>query len=325
MSPAPLASICVLSYNNAQYLPQTLDSGLAQTYPNIEMVVVDDGSTDESFTIAKSYEAKYPDKIKVYTHPNRENRGISATINLATISSKGAYWSVLGSDDILHKDKIEKQVTFLEARRELEFVYCYVDYIDFEGKKLPGKLGRDITSEADPLRAMLMENYIPAMAMLARHDAIACVGEHDPDLIYSDWDFWVRLISLYKGGFIPESLVDYRIHNSNSSIGTARPTQIGNIRNFYLKLLQHTDNGLLKESYREIIKGQIKNLPAREASWLLIDYYDRLAAGRRAAAFRALKDAFLASPAVVLRPRRFASVLKEAVLSLIPHSKIKES
>jgi glycosyltransferase involved in cell wall biosynthesis len=323
MSPLPLASICVLSYNNARYLPETLDSGLAQTYPNVEMVVVDDGSTDDSFPIAQSYAARYPNKIKVYTHPNRKNRGISETINLATRSSKGDYWSVLGSDDILHKDKIEKQVAFLEAHPKLEFVYCYVDYIDFEGKKLPGRFGTDITSDADPLKTMLMENYIPAMAMLARRGAVARVGDHDPDLIYSDWDFWVRLLSLYKGGFISESLVDYRIHSTNSSIGTARSTQIGNIRDFYLKLLQHTETGLLKNSYREIIEGQIKDLPAREASWLLIDYYDRLAAGRRGAAFRALKDAFLASPAVVLRPRRFASLVKEAVLSLRPHSKIK--
>lgn len=324
MSPLPpLASICVLSYNNAQYLPETLDSGLAQTYPNVEMVVVDDGSTDQSFPIAKEYEAKYPDKIKVYTHPNRENRGISETINLATASAEGAYWSVLGSDDILHKDKIEKQVAFLEAHPELEFVYCSVDYIDFEGKKLPGKFGRDITSEADPLRTLISDNCIPAMAILARRGAVARVGEHDPDLIYSDWDFWVRLFSLYKGGFIPESLIDYRIHGSNASIGTGRARQIGNVRKFYLKLLQHTENGLLKESYREIIEEQIKNLPAREASWLLIDYYDLLAAGRRGAAFRSLKKAFRVSPAVVLEPRRFVSLVKEAVLSLKPRAKTK--
>jgi alpha-1,3-rhamnosyltransferase len=325
MTGTPLVSICVLSYNHARYLPQTLDSALAQTYPNIEIIVVDDGSKDESLAIARDYEAKYPARVKVRTHPNHENRGISRTINLATDSSTGSYWSVLGSDDILHTDKIEKQVAFLEARPELGFVYCHVDCIDFEGKKIPGRFGKDITSEPEPLKTMITENYIPAMAILARREAVARVGDHDPDLIYSDWDFWVRLMSLYKGGFIAESLSEYRVHSSNISIGAPRATQISHIRDLYFKLLQHVEKGLLDESYRKIIEGQIKDLPARQASWLLIDYYEFLANGQRKNAFRALQAAFRAAPAVVLSPRRFASVLKQAVLSSIRHPEIKQN
>lgn len=318
-------SICVLSYNHARYLPETLDSALRQTYPNIEIVVVDDGSKDDSLAIARDYEAKYSPRVKVFTHPNHENRGISQTINLATNSSTGDYWSVLGSDDILNPDKIEKQIAFLEAHPELGFVYCYVDCIDFEGKKIPGRFGKDITAEPEPLKPMLIENYIPAMSIVARREAVARVGDHDPDLVYSDWDFWVRLISLYKGGFIAESLSKYRLHDSNVSIGTSRATQVSHIRDFYFKLLQHVEKGLLNESYREIIEGQIKDLPARQARWLLIDYYDFLANGQRKNAFRALKEAWRSAPTVILRPRRFASLLKEAILSLRPRPKIKQN
>jgi glycosyltransferase involved in cell wall biosynthesis len=321
----PLMSICVLSYNHARYLPETLDSALAQTYPNIEIIVVDDGSKDDSLAIARDYEARYPARVKVYTHPNNENRGISRTINLATNSSTGSYWSVLGSDDILHPDKIEKQIAFLEARPELGFVYCYVDCIDSEGKEIPGRFGRDITSEPEPLKAMIMENFIPAMAIVARREAVARVGDHDPDLIYSDWDFWVRLFSLYKGGFIHESLSKYRLHSSNISIGTPRATQVSHIRDLYFKLLQHVDNGLLDESCRETIERQIKDLPARQARWLLIDYYDFLAKGRRKDAFRALRAASRSAPAVVFSPRRFASLMKEALLSLRQSPKIKQN
>ncbi|HEX8737337.1 MAG TPA: glycosyltransferase [Pyrinomonadaceae bacterium] len=325
MTGKPLVSICVLSYNHARYLPETLDSALAQTYPHVEIVVVDDGSTDDSLAIARDYEARYSPRVKVYTHPNHENRGISQTINLATNSSTGAYWSVLGSDDILHKDKIEKQAAFLEAHPELGFVYCYVDYMDFEGKKLPGSFGKDITADEDPLKSMILENFIPAMAILARREAVSRVGDHDPDLIYSDWDFWVRLISLYKGGFINESLSKYRVHSDNSSIGTPRATQVRHIRDLYFKLLRHVDKGLLDESYREIIEGQIKDLPARQARWLLIDYYEFLANGQRKNAFRALKAASWSAPQVVLSPRRFASLLKEAILSLRQRPKIKQN
>jgi glycosyltransferase involved in cell wall biosynthesis len=325
MTGKPLVSICVLSYNHARYLPETLDSALAQTYPNVEIVVVDDGSTDDSLAIARDYEARFPDRVKVYTHPNNENRGISQTINLATNSSTGSYWSVLGSDDILYPDKIEKQTAFLDAHPELGFVYCYVDYMDFEGKKIPGRLGKDITSEPESLKTMIMENYIPAMAIMARREAIARVGDHDPDLIYSDWDFWVRLVSLYKGGFIAESLSLYRVHSNNVSVGTPRATQMSHIRDLYSKLLQHVDKGLLNESYREIIEGQIKDLPARQARWLLIDYYECLANGERKNAFLALKAAWQSAPTVILSPRRFVSLLKEALLSLRPQPKIKQN
>lgn len=325
MNNEPLASICVPSYNHAQYLPATLDSALAQTYPNIEIIVLDDGSKDDSLAIARDYEARFPGKIKVYTHPNGANLGISATVNAALSHSKGKYWMGLPSDDILYPDKIEKQVAFLEKNPELGFVYCRVNYIDSEGKALPGTFGKDITNDPDPLESIILENFLPGMTVLVRRDVIDRVGDHDADLIYSDWDFWVRLFSLSKGGFINESLIDYRVHTYNTSVGTPRPTQIGYVRAFYLKLLQHIDNGLLSESYREIIEKEIKNLPQREASWLLIDYYDALAGGRRKTAFRALKDALRVSPGVVLSPRRFASLLKEAVLSLIPHSKIKQS
>ncbi|MDQ3799385.1 MAG: glycosyltransferase [Acidobacteriota bacterium] len=315
MSTAPLVSICVPSYNHAQYLPATLDSALAQTYPNIEIIVLDDGSKDESLAIARDYEKRFPGRIKVYTHEGGANLGISRTVNAAFAHSKGKYWNGLPSDDTLYPEKIEKQVAFLEKNPELGFVYCYVDYTDFDGKRIIGRFGRDITADEDPLKSMILENFIPGMAILARREVIARVGDHDPDLIYSDWDFWVRLFAISKGGFIPESLVGYRVHDYNTSVGTPRPVQINHIRDFYRKLLRHVDNRLLNETYREIIEKQIRNLPEREASWLMIDCYDALAKGQRKIAFRALKDAFRVSPGVVLRPRIFASLLKGAILS----------
>lgn len=325
MSHKPLASICVPSYNHAQYLPATLDSALRQTYPNIEIIVFDDGSTDDSLQIARDYETRFPGKIKVFTHPGGANLGISRTVNAAFAQAKGKYWMGLPSDDILYADKIEKQVAFLEENTALGFVYCYVDYIDSEGKPLPGRFGKDITADPDPLKSMILENFIPGMAILARREAIERVGEHDADLIYSDWDFWVRLFSMYRGGFIPESLIGYRVHDYNTSVAAPRETQVRHVRDFYLKLLQHIDNGLISESYRETAEKQIENLPARQASWLMIDCFDALGQKRRTAAYRALKDALRVSPRFVLTRQRVGLVLKKTLLSLIPNSKIKQN
>jgi hypothetical protein len=231
----------------------------------------------------------------------------------------------LPSDDILYPDKIEKQVAFLEKNPELGFVYCYVDYIDSDGKPVNKRFGKDITADEDPLKSMILENFIPGMAILARREAIAKVGDHDPDLIYSDWDFWVRLFSLYKGGFIPESLIGYRVHDYNTSVGTPRATQIAHIRDFYQRLRRHVDDGLIDESYRKVIEGQIKNLPARQASWLMIDCYEEFAAGRRGKALHNLREAFSISPGVVLSPRVFGALLKKVFLSSLPGTKVKQN
>jgi glycosyltransferase involved in cell wall biosynthesis len=325
MSTAPLVSICIPSYNHAQYLPATLDSALAQTYPHVEIIVLDDGSTDDSLKIARDYETRFPGKIKVYTHPNGANRGISRTVNAAFAHSKGKYWMGLPSDDILYPDKIEKQIDFLEKNPALGFVYCYVDYIDSGGKPVPGRFGKDITVDEDPLKSMILENFIPGMAILARREAIERVGEHDADLIYSDWDFWVRLFSLYKGGFIPESLIGYRVHDYNTSVAAPRATQVRHVRDFYLKLLQHIDNGLISGAYRETVEKQIENLPARQASWLMIDCLDALGERRPKAAFRSLKEALRVSPRFVLNKQRVGLVLKKALLSFIRDSKMKRN
>jgi glycosyltransferase involved in cell wall biosynthesis len=325
MSTAPLVSICIPSYNHAQYLPATLDSALAQTYPNIEIIVLDDGSKDDSLKVARDYETKFPDRVKVYTHADGANLGISRTVNAAFAHARGKYWMGLPSDDILYPDKIEKQVAFLEKNPELGFVYCYVAYIDSEGKSVPGTFGKDITADEDPLESMILENFIPGMAILARREAIARVGDHEADLIYSDWDFWVRLFSMYKGGFIAEPLIGYRVHTYNTSVSAPRETQISHIRDFYLRLLQRVDAGLISESYRRIIENQIESLPAREASWLMIDCYAALDERRRRAAYQKLKNALRVSPRFVLNKQRVGLLLKKTILSLIPHSKVKQN
>src|SRR5581483_11395810 len=145
----PPVSLCIPSYNHAQFLPAAIDSALAQTYRPIEIVVADDGSSDGSLAVARRYAARHPDLIRVHTHPGGANRGISATVNLAYAKSRGAYWSGLPSDDVLYPDKVARQVEYLEARPDLGFVYGYADLIDQSGRPLPGRWGDDLTDYPD--------------------------------------------------------------------------------------------------------------------------------------------------------------------------------
>ena len=81
----PTVSICIPSYNHAPYLPAAIESALGQTYRDLEVVIVDDGSTDDSLEIARAYERREPERVRVLTHPGHVNRGTAATANLARI------------------------------------------------------------------------------------------------------------------------------------------------------------------------------------------------------------------------------------------------
>jgi len=217
----PKVSVTVPSYNHARFLPATIESLLAQTYQNLEIIIVDDGSTDDSLQIAEQYAARHPDLIQVVTHPGHNNRGISATVNLGFQLATGPYWCGLPSDDLLHPLKIAEQVAFLERHPEFGWVYCYAYYIDEDGKSRPefGLFGDDVTALPGPVERLIHNNVIPGMTVLMRRAVVAQIEPHDETLIYSDWDFWVRLAARHRVAFQPRVRVRYRLHSGNTSVG----------------------------------------------------------------------------------------------------------
>jgi glycosyltransferase involved in cell wall biosynthesis len=218
----PKVSVCVASYNHARFLPATLESVIKQTYPNVEVVIVDDGSRDSSLQIANDYCQRYPDRVRLFTHSNHSNRGISETLNLATEMATGEFWSCLGSDDVLYPDKLERQVTFLMQNSSVDWVYGFGHFINDQGRRLSGLFGIDITQDRCPIETLILGNRIPAMTVLARRGCIEKVGNHNKTLLYSDWEFWIRMLANHKAGFIARPLVQYRIHGSNVSLGVER-------------------------------------------------------------------------------------------------------
>lgn len=318
MTDQPLVSVCIPSYNHAQYLPYCIESVLAQTYPNLELIIVDDASKDNSLKIAREYAARHPNLIRVHTHPNGENRGVSATSNLAFDLSKGKYWTGLPSDDALYKNRIEKQVNFLEANEKIALVYSYGDYIDAQGNKLPGVFGEDITKTADPLMTLLYRNVIPGMTVLARREAVAAAGYQHRDIIYGDWEYWLRFAARYELGFIPESLVEYRVHDYNTSLGIPDWSQCENNRQVYIKL--QTDVEIKKSKigepkYQDFIRECLAQTARLEARLLVDEYFAALGEGNLTQAKKFIKQAYRLSPRVVLQPKRLAAVLKHALLN----------
>src|SRR2546421_4305196 len=237
----PKVSICIPSYNHARFLPAAIESALGQTYKNIEIIIVDDGSTDGSLQIAESYAARYPALIQVFTHPGQRNLGIAATANLAFQKATGKYWSGLPSDDVYYPHKIATQVAVLEQDPELGWVYGYAHYIDEQGRRQPelGLFGIDITQAPDPVERLIQSNAISAMTTLARRACMEQIGREDETLVYSDWDLWVRMLAHHPVKFLPRVCVCYRTHSYNSSIGISDELRFGHSLQVLLKLRRH--------------------------------------------------------------------------------------
>jgi glycosyltransferase involved in cell wall biosynthesis len=226
----PIVSVCVASYNHARFLPAMLDGLLGQTFRDFEIVVVDDGSTDNSMEVLQAYANRNPEIMRVYTHPGGRNLGISATVNLGFEKSRGKYWCMHDSDDVSYSDRLARQVAFFENHPDVGWVYGAADRIDHNGAPLDGQLGSDLSSCTDFVEHFIWDNPIAAITTIIRRDCALRIGPLDEAVLYSDWEYWIRLSSHYSPVFIPGSVIKYRVHELNTSIGV--PWEAGLERSF---------------------------------------------------------------------------------------------
>ena len=219
MSKPPKVSVCIASYNHAQYLPDCLNSILSQTYQDFEIVIVDDGSQDGSHELLSDFLSSYPEKIRYFWHPDHTNKGYSITTNLSIQKSRGKYIAWIGSDDIWHPGKLEQQVSILDNQPEIGLVYSYAEFIDGSGNRLRGTLGEDVTKDENPMGSMIISCHTPALTVIVRRDCLDQVGLFDELLEYSDWDLMMRIFSHWKAAYIDKPLGKYRVHGKNMSRG----------------------------------------------------------------------------------------------------------
>lgn len=203
----PLVSVVIPNYNYANFLQGAIESVLSQTYPNIEIVVVDDGSVDNSKEVLE----RYTSQVKVIF---QSNQGVSIARNTGVAESKGDLIAFLDADDIWLPTKVEKQVDLFTRDGSLGLVHVGVEEIDQNGRRLrvrmDGAFGW-VFEELLLLRSSVLGAGSGAMVWREVFDNL---GGFDPRLSTSaDWDFYCRLARLYPIGFVPEVLLKYRIHS----------------------------------------------------------------------------------------------------------------
>lgn len=234
----PLVTVLLPVYNGAKYLRPAIDSILEQTYKNIDFLIIDDGSIDESKQIVQSYTDP---RIRFII--NEANLGLTATFNKGIDLALGKYVVRMDADDISVADRIEKQVSYLETHPEVAMVDSIMEYIDSDGKSL-NRYNSDIISEKD-IRASLPENnYLGHSSVTIKTDIYKKYKYHDTDA--EDYDLWLRLANdgliIHK---IAEPLLKYRTHG-NSYTDQKRKRSRSTLRlaitkRNYLKAISFTD------------------------------------------------------------------------------------
>lgn len=210
-APAPAApmvngmvSFVIPNYNHARYLGQAIESALAQTYPNIEVVVVDDGSTDDSSAVA----AAFGDRIR-YIY--QQNAGLSAARNTGVGAARGEYIALLDADDMVEPAYAERLLAALAQAPNAVGAYCGFRFVDQDNKPQARIEQRTMAPEV-LYGALLNGNYWVPESLLARRACYQAMGEFDTSLrACEDWDVWLRFSRHYMLVGIDEALIRYRV------------------------------------------------------------------------------------------------------------------
>ena len=211
-SDSPLVSVIIPAYNAEAFIEQTLESVLSQTYRNIEVLVVDDGSKDQTAEIVKSF----AQKDEHVTLLQQANAGVAAARNLAIEKSRGEYIAPIDADDIWYPQNLEKQVQcMLEAGLSVGLVYAWSVYVDEQG--LPTGGCKTSKEEGEVYISLVSGNFIgSASAPLIRRACFEQVGGYNSQLRAQnaqgceDWDLYLRIAEHYQFRVVPEFLIGYR-------------------------------------------------------------------------------------------------------------------
>jgi len=204
----PLVSVIIPAYNRSWLTVKTVESVLNQTYRPIEIIVVDDGSTDDT----REQLSRYADKIQ-YVY--KENGGACSARNAGLRLAKGTYVGFLDCDDLYHPEKVGHSIRYLEERPQMGFVHTAADFIDEGGAVVGGYDHPKSRQQGWITRRFILGNHICNSTPLIRRLCLEKVGAFDETIFTpADWDLWLRLSAVYQVGYIPRRLTQYRVSQS---------------------------------------------------------------------------------------------------------------
>ncbi|URZ08143.1 glycosyltransferase family 2 protein [Clostridium felsineum] len=218
----PLVSIIIPAYNHEKYIAQCIEGAINQTYRNIELIILDDGSKDNTFNVIKSYKNKCDSRFVNFIFKKKTNEGICKTLNEGIRLSNGDFVCTIASDDFFLPEKISKQIDIF--KQDSEVMMCWTNGYDFLDGDLNNKkiFNREypmwMKTHSEIFRRILINgNGFNNASCMYRKELFDYIGYFDEKLNFEDWDFYLRIAYRYKIQYIHEPLVMKREHGNNTS------------------------------------------------------------------------------------------------------------
>jgi len=201
----PLVSIIISVLNGIKFLEECIQSILTQSYPYVECIFVDGGSTDGTLDILSSYRAKYPDRIRFISEPDK---GPDEAWDKGVMMAKGEIFEWLGSDDMLEPGAIQTVVEFFRANPEAYFVFGDCDIIDEKGELIVKAPTKDFDLE----EVINDKCYIPTQSAFFKREVFEKVGFMDTRFMNVETDYWIRVGKVFPIHRIEKVLSKSRYH-----------------------------------------------------------------------------------------------------------------
>lgn len=211
----PKISVLLTCYNHIDYLPEALESIRHQTFRDVEIIAIDDGSTDGT---REWLTENAKDCLLIF---NETNLGTYGSLNRALSNASGDYIAILNDDDVWHPEKLEQQLTMFERYPDSGLCHTHGKFIDGQGATIPGSpLGFEFprTENGNVLLALFYQNKIIASAVLVKRSCFEVCGDFNTSYFGSgDWEMWFRIAECFNVCYADGILTYYRVHGKNAS------------------------------------------------------------------------------------------------------------
>jgi glycosyltransferase, group 2 family len=211
----PLLSIIIACYNHEHYIQDCIYSIINQEYQNIELIIIDDGSKDDSAQKIEEMRQLCEKRFVRFKFYHRPNKGLCATLNEALSWCQGKYVSMFASDDVMLPQKSSIQVAYLENNPDITSVSANLEFINHDNQ---------ITGHTNQIKKeyhfdeTLIHNHLFAPSQMHHLSAIKNIGGFNESIMIEDWYLWLKLLdSNYRVVFLDDILVQYRKHDDNMS------------------------------------------------------------------------------------------------------------
>ncbi len=246
MSAKTQVSVILPTYNRCGFIGKAIESVIAQTYTAWELIIVDDGSTDQTENVVKIYAGR-DSRIR---YIKQKNAGCASARNRALAEAKGQYITFLDDDDLFRPDKLSVQIEFLEKNPQFGFVYSDSKLIDRDGNHLRNIPEVPQTSFLE----LIMGFAVPPIAILARKECFDKVGGFCTKLRSSDdFDMWLRIAKEFPIAYYPNMVASYIWHDSNLTLNQRKTTC--NLMFIYKRL---TKQNLSKEEREQVTRAVLQ-------------------------------------------------------------------